>query len=347
MGSIDGIMRDIISGLTRDPERDIPYLMQRVEEYRDNERFREISRACGRIMWEILPEDKKADLMKMKDEHSQGIGEAIQEALANLKGGESQKALELIAPIARKMDDFVADGWFADDSESVYFNFESAADEIMWRVRSGETREARCATEPFCMVYCLYGSCLYEVGEHIAAIEQLEKAVRWNPSMASTYFEIGENYKKLGKFDLFNECVDRAYGYIRTPSMMARYHRAKGYYLTEAGSYKLAAAHQIASMLFERSEMAVGELMYLKAHYGQDFTGMSLDEAISCLEQAEEKVLPDRETLRVLLALIRMAIEHDDVETVLRTAHDYYAFSGDEEIKRLIDEIEQELAGDR
>lgn len=93
MENIDGIMRDTTSGLMRDPDRNIPYLMQRIEEYRDNAHFREIARTCGRIMWEILPEDKKANLIKMKDEHSQGTEEAIQEALANPKGGEPQKIL--------------------------------------------------------------------------------------------------------------------------------------------------------------------------------------------------------------------------------------------------------------
>lgn len=345
MGNFDDIMQDITSGLTNNPDCDIPYLMQRVEEYRDNELFREIARACGRIMWEILPEEKRANIAKTIDEHSMDTDAAIQQALANLKEGKPEKALGFIASAARKLDDLAANGWCADDSESVYFNFESAADEIVWRVHSEETREARCAVEPFCMVYYLYGSCLYEMGKHAEAIKQLEKAVKWNPSMALSYFEIGENYKKLGDLESFNEWADRAYSYIRTPSMMAQYHRAKGYYFTEIGSYKIAAAHQVVSMLFEQGDMAASELAYLKTRCGQDFTEMGFDEAVACLEEEGENVLPDRETLRALLALIRIAIDHNDTETVLKVSRDYCALTGDEEIEQLADRIEREIAG--
>lgn len=49
----DSIMREITSGLTGDPNKDIPYLDEKCKEYKDHEYGKEIVRACGRLMYEV------------------------------------------------------------------------------------------------------------------------------------------------------------------------------------------------------------------------------------------------------------------------------------------------------
>lgn len=51
------IMDDITSKLTGDPKKDIPYLNQQSELYKDHEYAKEILRACGRLIYEVMPED--------------------------------------------------------------------------------------------------------------------------------------------------------------------------------------------------------------------------------------------------------------------------------------------------
>ena len=60
----DQIMHQITSGLTGDEKTDLAYLQEQSEAYKDHEMGKEIIRACGRLIYELIPDDKKADLEK-------------------------------------------------------------------------------------------------------------------------------------------------------------------------------------------------------------------------------------------------------------------------------------------
>lgn len=53
--SFDSIMQAITSGLTNDPKHDLPYLKEQLETYKDHPLGQEILRACGRLIWSMMP----------------------------------------------------------------------------------------------------------------------------------------------------------------------------------------------------------------------------------------------------------------------------------------------------
>ncbi len=55
----ESIMKEITRGLTGNFEQDISYLNEQMEKYKGHEYEKEILRACGRLIYEIMPEDKK------------------------------------------------------------------------------------------------------------------------------------------------------------------------------------------------------------------------------------------------------------------------------------------------
>lgn len=56
----EAIMKQITGGLNGDAETDMKYIMEQVEKYKEHEFGKEILRACGRLMYDIIPEDKRA-----------------------------------------------------------------------------------------------------------------------------------------------------------------------------------------------------------------------------------------------------------------------------------------------
>ena len=58
----DSIMREITRGLSGDSATDIAYLKEQMEAYKDHEMGKEIIRACARLMYDLIPEDKKKDI---------------------------------------------------------------------------------------------------------------------------------------------------------------------------------------------------------------------------------------------------------------------------------------------
>ena len=60
----EAIMTSITAGLSGDSKADIKYLQEQSEKYKDHEYGKEIVRACGRLMYQVLPDDKKEELGK-------------------------------------------------------------------------------------------------------------------------------------------------------------------------------------------------------------------------------------------------------------------------------------------
>lgn len=59
------IMQEITSGLTGDYKKDCAYLKNQMEKYNNHNLSKEILRACGRLMFDILPDDKKEELSRV------------------------------------------------------------------------------------------------------------------------------------------------------------------------------------------------------------------------------------------------------------------------------------------
>ena len=61
------IIKNITDGLTGDNEKDIQYLMEQTEKYKNHESSKEILRECGRLLYERLPEDSRPKIDKIID----------------------------------------------------------------------------------------------------------------------------------------------------------------------------------------------------------------------------------------------------------------------------------------
>jgi hypothetical protein len=61
------IMKEITQGLTGNTKEDIKYLHEQGEKYKDHEYRKEILRACGRLMYDILPDDIKEIITNCPD----------------------------------------------------------------------------------------------------------------------------------------------------------------------------------------------------------------------------------------------------------------------------------------
>jgi len=343
--TFDEIMESITSGITGEWEHDRGYLKEQMEAKKDHPLSKEILRACGRLMYELIPEEKRSELERVMGNHRSATDTTLEEAAFNMGKGNWAKALELIEPLAAKMDSLVESDWNADDSESRYFNLRSVTDEVVWRTHNEEPRTIRGATEPFARIYFTYGSCLFEAQRYDEAIEACSKAIRWNPADVGLRFELGENYKRLGDMKSYERILNELYPYVATAAELAHYHRAMGYLHIELGNFKLAAAHLMVSLFFENSSLPLSEVMYIKMQYGQDYTDMTPQDALDVLRKAGEKVFPDEDTFDALNQLLRVSFRHGDYQTTLTTAIELYNFTHSEEYEKIARQLTEALDG--
>jgi hypothetical protein len=91
----DEIMRKITQGLTGDASADMKYLKEQMESYKDHEMSQEILRACGRLMYDLIPEDKKEELGKVIGNELKGVEATLDEIRYNVYKQNISTAMKL------------------------------------------------------------------------------------------------------------------------------------------------------------------------------------------------------------------------------------------------------------
>ena len=100
----DEIMREITKGLTGDISDDMPYLKEQMEKYKDHELATEILRACGRLMFELIPQDKKEELGKVIGNEIKAVESTLDEIRYNVYKNNFETAMKLSEALVEKVD---------------------------------------------------------------------------------------------------------------------------------------------------------------------------------------------------------------------------------------------------
>ncbi len=100
----DQIMREITHGLTGDGEKDIQYLKEQMEKYKDHDMAKEILRACGRLLFKCIPEDKKAELSRVINNELTSYDSVLEEVRFKQHEKKYDEALALMEDLVRKFE---------------------------------------------------------------------------------------------------------------------------------------------------------------------------------------------------------------------------------------------------
>ena len=191
----EAIMKEITGGLIGDPEADMKYLGEQGQKYKDHEYGKEILRACGRLMFELIPDDKKEELNKVLAKDNMGYDAAMEEVRFNVYKKNYDKALKLIEDMISKYE---KSGMFKDDAVSEYHCFREPMEEILYCEYTKPEKDIRRANYDYADMYLTYGNLLVELKRLDDAADALFTAMKWNPAYAGIAFEYAETFKMRG-----------------------------------------------------------------------------------------------------------------------------------------------------
>ena len=199
----DSIMKEITAGLTGNPSKDVPYLQAKCDEYKDHELGKEIIRACGRLMYDMIPDDKKDELKKVMQKDSLGVESALKEIETNISEKNLERALKNAESLVCKIE---AANLYQDDLVSEYHLFNEFFEEVLYGFLYKPTKQLRRAEQiPYTEIYLIYGSLLVEFKRIDEARKALQTGLRWNPIDFSIMAEYIETFKMEGDMDTFFE----------------------------------------------------------------------------------------------------------------------------------------------
>jgi tetratricopeptide (TPR) repeat protein len=334
--TFDAVMRSIKDGMTGDSKADMAYLMKVAEEYKDHELGKEILRECGRMAYDIAPDDFHEQLERKIAEDQAEWDELLDETYSLLRDGNVDGACDSILPQAEKLLKLEESGWGTDDTQSSYFEFSCFEEMLLYLNKTRVETEIRVPPAPYSRFYYCAAVCLYEAGRFDEAIEWINRALRWDPASAHLYFELAENYKRKGDIEAVSKTADEAYPFAYTPSLIAQPHRMKGFCEIERGNLELAATYLVGSMVYEQTEMAASELQYMKEELGADYTDMDPEQAFETAEADGAVLGPDDNVIETFMSLIASGQKEGNQEMVSRGAQVMWAITQDESFYELI-----------
>lgn len=335
--SFKDVMDSITLNLTGDPQKDLKYLNQMMEQYKDHKYASEIIRAIGRVMYDLLPEEGKEQIAQLTKNQEDSYQSVLEEVKFNMYKEDYDKALSLIEPLIHEIDE---KSIHQDDSVSEYYSFNEAFEEILYKEISHPEREVRRAPTPYSNIYFLYGNLLVEMERIEEAEEALKKALRWNPCSSQVRFEYIETLKMQKRLEDYQKEVCNAFQYIFYPSFLARAYRDLGYYFIDKEMYPEAVTMYQLSLHFDPdNKVAVSELYYIEQSVGKQVNPLSMEELTSLAEKYGFPVGPDQRVLELSYGLGNYLYKNNDPEHAKYFLQIAYYLTHDDELKELIAHI--------
>ncbi len=335
--NFEEIMREITKGLTGNSEEDTRYLQEQMEKYKDHEMNQEILRACGRLLYKCLPEEKKEQFVKAFRNDSIGHETILEEVRFKQHEKKYDEALALMEGLIQKIEKL---GMFTDDQVSEYHCFNEFFEEALYRQHAKPTKDLRNPSIPLDVIYMQYGSVLIDLRRLEDAKQALATAMHWNPSDAGIAFEYAETFKLLGDMDSFFHLTISIFPYAFRPEQVARCYRNLGFYFTEKALWEPAVACFTMSLQYDpQSHMAMSELYYIQQKAGRTIPKPSIETIREIGKEYGFPIGVDKDILGMSYAYGKHFAEQGNIEAARYCWEITYALTDDEEIKEMLNRL--------
>ena len=340
--SYDEIMQEITAGLSGDPKKDFKYLKEQCDKYKDSEYGKEIVRACGRLMATLLTDEQKAEISKAMNNHDLGIEATLEEVRFNQYQKKFEKALSLLEPLVKKIEEMNENGMFADDKVSEYYCFDNLMEEILYSYYTKPEKDLRHSDIDYATIYTQYGSLLIDLERWDDAQKVLEKARKWNPASAYVIFELCETYKHKNQLDLYFDTVKDAFKYAYEPKTVARCFRNLGWYFVEKELYDEAMAVYVMSLQYEQSDFVSSEMYYISQKTGKAVSQPTLEDIKKAAEKYGFPIGAHEDVVGVAYSMGRQALASDNKDMALFFLGIVYNLTEADEVGELIKKLNEE-----
>ncbi len=330
------IMKKITAGLTGNTEQDMPYLKEQMKKYKDHAYGKEIARACGRLLCEVIPDDMKEELVGLIYKDSKGFDAALEEIQFNIYKKEYDTALKLMEAMVEKYENL---GMYADDEVSEYLDFKEIFEEVLYKLIYNPNKEVRKVPIRYSDLYFQYGSLLFELKRYDDAEGVLKKAMRWNPSNATIAFEHAETFKARGMMDEYYTASCEIFKIAFRPNELARCYRNLGYYYVEKENFQTAACCGVFSLQFEHSNIVQSELFYILTKDKTININPDIDIIKKCFDTNDIPFGPDDDIIGIAYQLTKMSMEKGEKEAAEYFISILLGFFETDELREMLEEI--------
>ena len=248
------IMTTIKAGLSGEPKQDYRYLAEQLEQYRFQDAFKVLSRECGKIIWNMMPECEFEEDRKTLEPYD-SVDDVLDAISIFAVLGDTEQAIKIGEALVSRLENAHA---YEDDEENEYVYFNEPFQEFLYCAYNNSDKHLRMAAINYPAAYLYLGSQLFEAKRFKDARDALRAGLRWNPNDFRMLSEYIETYKAQGELDEFFVLSKESFNIAYRPVFLARCFRNLGWYFTEkklwseaVGTYVLSSEYDPASLQIE------------------------------------------------------------------------------------------------
>lgn len=336
--SFDAVMQEITGGLTGDTKKDIAYLKKQCDKYRGYPQEKEIVRACGRLIFNLMPEDKKKAVASVAQNQETGQKSVLEEVRFKMFQKQYDDALALIESLIAGYEEA---NLYADDAVSEYHCFAELMELVLYMFHYKPEKEVRRSPTDYAEVYLLYGILLFDLNRNEDAIRALDKALKWNPVSVKILFERGQNLMRLGRQAEYENAVKQIFKVAFRPKDLAQCYRGLGFLYSEQGKFELAACCELFSLQFENSDKAQSELCFIYDKLGCRYEP-NFEQIKAQFEENNIPLGPDSDMLGLAMAYGKHTEEQKDFQSAAYYYEIANAFLQDKELESKIENLKKQ-----
>lgn len=274
------ITDEIDAGLTGDDTKDIEYLHNCAEKYKDEPNQIEIRRHIGRHLAKRLTEDEQKEFDSAYQADLNQMKQTLAEAMTLIKAKNIPAAEKLLAE--KFLSEGIDDGILRDDAVTTYLEFENPVEEAYYNVKFKPEKRVMDVGLPFKTSYQLAAFIAVEKKELDKALRILDIGVKRCPFAADLIFERGEVYKMQNRLpDLYKTMTENS-SYFYRRSDIAHYFRNIGWYFSSKQDWDAAICCYATSAMWQEHPMVSNELNYI-----QQASKRSFDDINNLIQDAE------------------------------------------------------------
>jgi tetratricopeptide (TPR) repeat protein len=333
------IIRQITEKLTGNEEWDTALLNEQAELYRGHPWGDEINRAIGRLTFYLLPEEKQREVGGFIERHKVSEESILHEAKIKLEEGRLGEAEVLVQSLLPDKDMPV------EDKNSVFQAFREPFERILYDYKFKPGKRIRPNQDINMQALFFYAYLLVEKKDFDAALEVLNRGLKYNPVDVHFLFEAAEIYKIHKDWPKFRSLTDRCHDFSFRPDDVARVYRNYGYMFVEREELDAAICCYATSRLFCDHEKAQSELFYISERLKK-----SID--LEMYMQKGDKILskygiafgPSQDVLGLSYTVGKQCEEEGNTKEAIYYFSIFAGLTRDNEVLKKVDDLERAVS---
>lgn len=288
------IIAEVRANLTDDKEKNIKYIKDMCEKYKNHEMANEIIKELGRMIFENTSEGKQAELNEI----------IAKDIISHFEKGEDYMRKGDLKSAKSEIEQFVkTSDIFKEDRVNIPYSPRNPIEFFMC-CNLNQDKKVRDMGMDYSTGYLRLGSIAIEENNIDKAIEYLNKSIKLNPYNGTARFELIDALKRKGNLKLIKAEIDKSYKFVYMPNDLGRFYRDLGYYYIEKGDFRLAKYLYVYSIQFDNSkkDFVINELQYIFQRTGDDKVP-SVEEAYKHIENENIPVFFDKDNVGIVLSL--------------------------------------------